>query len=686
MATYPSTQKARIAYWQRQIDYATQKLKPVFDASDVLIKQYENQSSTAREANSESLNFQEGHVSRTKSNLIFGWIDQSIANLLERNPHFQATPQTPDSAKGGKVVSHITNYWYRETNQLHQDERCLLDAFLCPYGVKKLGWSSDVEQRLHDMIDQPGYDFEDDVEGENSFMAVGDTPRVTDTQDHSLHIESHTQALQDPLLPPEAPDVIDAHIKQHQRLWDRAQPDADSSVSWEAPFGQRWDPSDFLIDPYAQDGLKDARWIAFRWRKPVDDVKANPNYENTSGLEPTERAENAPDMDPDLVDDDFGLVVGYEVWARDFPTSNGRRNLLMVFAEGHDQVLRYEEEWPYETLDDYPCELLTFHGSIKSWYTKPGLVLAGADTVQALVNEFLDSFLSTARKSKNVILFDPESVEKDEIDAILNAPDMSAFPVRGLSRGAGVTTLQFGNPIQGQAELMNLLQMHFDRSAGTPQPVALPSQDTATEASIHDRRTTAREARRGNLLAEFQINTVRKFWHMTCQFRPDRMFLIHPKAEEWVTVDDEIVKGEYRFRINVTSQATAKALERKQWSDLLNLFAGLTGVFQQLYGQPPNLARLAERLLVHGYDDGAPEEILPMIAAMNDESALGIEEQAAIAAMMAGTPAQAPDEGPALDRAPRETEPGNRVGAAMPRMFREGAPSEANAAAAAQGV
>ena len=75
-----------------------------------------------------------------------------------------------------------------------------------------------------------------------------------------------------------------------------------------------------------------------------------------------------------------------------------------------------------------------------------------------------------------------------------------------------------------------------------------------------------------------------------------------------------------------------------------------------------------------------------MIAAMNDESALGIEEQAAIAAMMAGTPAQAPDEGPAMDRAPRETEPGNRVGAAMPRMYREGAPSEANAAAAAQGV
>ena len=221
MATYPSTQKARIAYWQRQIDYATQKLKPVFDASDVLIKQYENESSTSREANSESLNFQEGHVSRTKTNLIFGWIDQSIANLLERNPHFQATPQTPESAKGGKVVSHISNYWYRETNQLHQDERCLLDAFLCPYGVKKLGWTSDVEQRLHDMIDQPGYDFEDDVEGENAFMAVGDTPRVTDTQDHSLHIESEVMGYAETLMigptrPPPAPRSPRRHRCPHQ--------------------------------------------------------------------------------------------------------------------------------------------------------------------------------------------------------------------------------------------------------------------------------------------------------------------------------------------------------------------------------------------------------------------------------------------------------------------------------------
>jgi hypothetical protein len=244
------------------------------------------------------------------------------------------------------------------------------------------------------------------------------------------------------------------------------------------------------------------------------------------------------------------------------------------------------------------------------------------------------------------------------------------------SAGPAVQTLDLGRIHGEKGELLSLMQTLFDRSAGTPQPVAMPVE-SATEASIIERRTTAREARRGNLLAEFQVKTARKFWQLTTQFRPERLFLIHPMAQDWVAVDADTATGEYRFQISVSSQATSVALERKNWSDLLNLFSGLAGLFQQLYGPEsmPNLQALAERLLVRGFNELAPEEILPGLATPEGGIPNSPEMQAAIQQLLSGTPGEAPAEGPSTSGPPTETESGERAGAALPRQFREPIPS-----------
>ena len=684
---YGSTDDQKIAYWTRQLDYSHAQLKPVFDAADVLIRQYENEPSSSRERHQEDQQGLESHLSRVKANLVFGWIEQSIANLLERNPTFKITPQSPEAAEGGPVVSAVSNYWYQETNQLRQDERVLLDAFLCPYGVKKLGWTADFDERISNILDEDEgeslFDFEDDIESENLFLATGAPTRVAVEHDHISHIEGHVRALQDPNLDEAGENTLRAHIDRHEKLRNRPEPDRNTDIQWEAPFGIRWNPADFLIDPLAQDGLNDAQWIAFRSRRRVEDIKANPNYENTSGLEPSSRPPGAPTQDPTMEEDDFGLVTLYEIWARDFPTSNGKReNLLIVMAEGHDKLLRHDTEWPYSNIENFPAELLVFQHSIEKWFTRPTLVMAGGDNIQALANEILDSFLNVVRKSKNSILYDPDLVQASEIDQILQAPDMAAFPVRGLAeaQGRAVQPIDFGRISGEKGELLTLIQQLFDRAAGTPQPVAR-GVDTATEASIAERRTSAREARRGGLLAEFQVNTARKFWKMTTQFRPERLFMIHPQAPEWSAVSDEVVKGDYRFRIDISSQQSNLALERKNQMDLLNLFVGITPIFQQIYGAPPNIAKLAERLLTRGYGEQVPEEILPMLAQMGGDEALDPQMQAIIEQQLAGTPGQVPTGGPSLDEPPSEIENENQAGPALPRAFNAPAGSGAQQAA-----
>mgnify|MGYP003644173176 CR=1 FL=1 len=705
MASYPSDKQSRLEYWRRQIEYAEEQMRPLWDASDILQKQYLNEATTEREKMQEQGD-REDHVSRIKANLIFGWVDQSIANLLERNPAFLVTPRTRDSVAGSRTVKHIVDYWYRETSQLQQDERILLDAFLGPYGVKKIGWTIDYEQQIHDMVEQAEFQAET-PEDEITMLSGGIDTRIVREQNHEQFIEHHTRWLQDPMLSEDLPEAgeeaIKLNIKIRKKMLEQGDdPDVNTSMSWEAPFGMRWRPKDFLVDPLAQDGIRDARWIAFRFRRPVEDFQSNPIYENTDDIEPSDRLEGAPDMSQGaLADDDFGLAVGWEIWARNFPVGNRRRsNLLMTLVEGHDEFLQHDEEWPIPTLDDYPVEVLSLNSTSETWYAKPALLLAGADNIQSIAHEILDSYLSIIRKQKNALLYDREVITDDIIEELLAAPDMTAIPAPGLSGKPGaVQPLQFGSVQGDKGEMLGVIRGLFDQAAGTPQPMSMPGEQTATESSIHERRTTAREQRRGNLLSQLQVNTARKFWQMTVFFRPERAVLIDPQANMWMNVDEGTARGEYRFAMDVASQANAIALERKNWMDLLNLFSGLTGLWKEVYGKPPNLADLANKLLSRGYNIPNPEDIIPGgTESPEDEDIINqmltAENREAAGAGGAGGPdvvggADLFQQGggraaPSMDGPPRQVEEAVDGQAAIPRAFNQPAASEAQQSANAE--
>lgn len=687
---YPTTGKERTEYWTRQVEYGLKRVKPFFDAAAVLIKQYEGMAAIDREAIQETSKVN-ALASRVRANLIFGWIEQSIANMLDRNPTFVASPLLPESAEGATKVSAISNYWYRELGQLHQDERCLLDAFLCPYAVKKLGWTVDVDTAVYELRTEPEFDFGDQIEADLLALLAGHQTSVTVEQNHAEHLRVKKQLLStleeranDDNPPDVGPDVIALikdNIVQHKQLQNRISPDAHVGVQFDAPYGQRWAPNDFVVDPYAQDGVNDARWIAFRWRKPLVDVLANPDYDVSSiDRDKIGRPADAPTIDGLSEDDDFAMVVGWEIWARNFPVSEKkRRNLLITIAEGFDRPLQYEDEWPYDTIQGYPVELLTFQSSVHTWYCKPTLVMAGSDNIQALANEILDSYLNVIRKQKNILFYDPDAIDNDTMEGMIDAPDMSMFPIKGLAQSNGhiIQPLQFGNVPQEKITMLNQILGLFDRAAGTPQPNRMDRPDTATQSNIEDRRTTAREARRGNLLGEFQLRTAEKFWQMTVQYKPKRVYLVDPDIAEFISLDDKTAEGMYHFRIDIGSQASSIALERKQWSDLLNLFAGMTGLFQQLYQVPPNIAKLAERLLKRGYNEQRPEEILPMLTQEGGPQTQPIPDQAAVQQMLQGSPAQPPTEGPSVTGPPAEVEAENRVGAALPRQFQQPMPSDA---------
>ena len=618
---YPSKPVDRALYWRRQLDFSAKVLEPWFKVGRRLLHLYENEAYTNREQIRDSSALGEQNVSRAKPSMVFGWIDQSIANMLSRNPQFRVTGRRKDASEGEIPVAGAVNYWYDETGQIHQDRRCLLDAFLFPFAVKKIGWTSDVvpegEVRQSDITNAVF----DDPEEENLFLGAGTPTRVLREQDHVGHLEKHMEILRDPLIKEEIKnEVIQDHIDEHNQLMDEGQPDAHTDIGIDAPFGIRWNPEDFRIDPLAMDGLKDARWIAFRSVRPIDEVKDNPNYKNTSKLKPG-RVEHAPEVSAELGEEDgFAVVTVWEIWARNFPMSSRRRhNILVTIAEsgdgeGDNVLLRHEDEWPYDRLDGYPAGLLNFLQGNKTWLQKPLLALAGFDNMQSLLNETLDSILSNVRRQKTVILYDSDVFAEDEIDAAIMAPDQTPIGVPGLAstQGNPVIPLPVPDNPNDRGEFIQVISSLADRAAGTPTPSASKA-DTATEAAIDERRTSAREGIRADLFEEFQIGTAEIFWRMHTQFRPPMEIEIHPDLPSWSDVDAFTARGAFRFAVDVSSQATAQALERKQWLDLLNLLSGMVEISVSQGQPPPNLAKIAEQLMIRGYGIRNPAELWPAI-------------------------------------------------------------------------
>jgi|1_EtaG_2_1085319.scaffolds.fasta_scaffold00759_12 hypothetical protein len=615
---YPTSESDQTKFWERQIQYAVARMAPFNKVSDSLRKIYDNRASTSREQTRDSTPEGAENIGRVKANLVFAWTDQTISNLMDRDPVFKVKAKNKVAVQGSPIVSSVINYWYDETDQFYHDGKILLDAFLGPFGVKKLGWNARVDEVQEQTVSDISEFVEDNPVDAANLLATGTPLKATESQKHEAHIEAAVQVEQDPTISVDIKEnIVKPYIDAHKKMLSRPSPSRDASIQFEAPYGVWWQAKDFVVDGFAENGVKDARWIGFRWRLPITEIMSDPNYSQSAidQLESTDewRPAGAPEKSPDMQFDDFGIVEGWEIWARDFPVSaTERSNLLITLVPGNDKFLRNDDEWPYEGLEDFPVEVLQLQTGSRTWQSNPTLHLAGADNLQKLQNEFLDSMLNTIRKQKNLFFFDKDMFGADTISNILQLEEGSAKAIEGLANAnrPPIIALPFQQIPEDKQAFLSLSNSLFDRTAGTPQPVR-QDVNTATEASIVEKRTTAREERRTNLFKQMQINTAKKFWQLHAQYRPDRQFLIDPRVDTWANVDDEVVAGDYRFKVDISSAAVSQQVEQKRLLDLLNLTVGIAPTMLQLYKITPNIVQIYEDLLRRGYNIHDVENYLP---------------------------------------------------------------------------
>ncbi len=75
--------------------------------------------------------------------------------------------------------------------------------------------------------------------------------------------------------------------------------------------------------------------------------------------------------------------------------------------------------------------------------------------------------------------------------------------------------------------------------------------------------------------------------------------MIDPRLELWGKIDQATAKGEYRFRIDISSRQVSEAIEAKKYLDLLNLLVGVTPTLLQTGYGHPDFMEVINRLLMH---------------------------------------------------------------------------------------
>ncbi|HKZ39551.1 MAG TPA: hypothetical protein VJ044_01235, partial [Candidatus Hodarchaeales archaeon] len=125
-------------------------------------------------------------------------------------------------------------------------------------------------------------------------------------------------------------------------------------VKPDSPWMLRVQPEDFLV-PFGIKDLASTPWCAFRVCRPLDDVKADPVYENTKDLKPNvsynKKKENSPNQFKQY-DGDTEYLEYFEIWDK-------RDGRIRVYAPNNKKFMRHEEHGL--PIDGLPAEILRFN-------------------------------------------------------------------------------------------------------------------------------------------------------------------------------------------------------------------------------------------------------------------------------------------------------------------------------------
>jgi hypothetical protein len=335
----------------------------------------------------------------------------------------------------------------------------------------------------------------------------------------------------------------------------------------------RVSPFDMFVDPMAGSDWRASRYLIHRTFKSLEDVKANPNYENTKNLKTSSKMTEVifgQYADKEGLSDDTKRVELWEIHDRE-------KGKIRVMATDHDKWLRNEKH-PYE-CEDFIFEMLRLIEVPDHFY--PMSSIAPVESPCKELNKTRTQLINHRKRHKRILLFDKQVLTPDNLEDIEKSEALSLIGVDGREavQGSiqpvpdpplGADIYQIEQVIKGDIrEIYG--QSEYQRSAQAP------GVETATEAMMIERGTRLRPDEMLDIIQDFCVDIAKKRLQMMKQFYTSEhmyRFADEMGQVQWGSFTKEDIQGEYDVDIEIASTMPWSEETRRKFNmDALNLLS-----------------------------------------------------------------------------------------------------------------
>lgn len=390
-------------------------------------------------------------------------------------------------------------------------------------------------------------------------------------------------------------------------------------IKKDSPYVMRISPYDFRFDPSARDAhLEDARWIAIRWIKTVDEVKKNPRYSNTANIKSNYRIDTKfTKIKNNHENNTTGTTVwdrveGWDIWDR-------VEQKIVTIVEGHDKQLRYDD-WPLDYDGSFPVEVFYFNENPDepTPVSDIEIYINSQDELNRIRSLQLDHIrrISQRRYETRAGALEPEAKRK-----LMYGGDGTIIES---DTGSSINPIPDATISQDIYIVAKLLKESTREESGVSlfEKGGAEKFDTATEPALIQQSTNMRRDERVGILEEFIKRIVSKLGKIIQQTLGERDFSLDNQqmklAQEfvphmienivgqdgrvllpWLKASKEDIQGEYDFDIEIGSTRPLNQEMIKR--DALTLYQILAQ--NPLINQEWNTRELLEAFDVKNTDD-----------------------------------------------------------------------------------
>lgn len=432
--------------------------------------------------------------------------------LISRDIKFLLKPSRPQDGDSAAIQQHLLNYSWREMGALRQVKRSVYDAVIIGHGVVKVAYSFDVDEN---------------VDPDAGFLTY------------------------------------------------------ESFVKKDSPFIRRVNPFYFVFDPSAPDAdLESARWCAEMFLRPLPDVLADELYNSEvrelirgGAYAPaalTMRSQEPPTnpapysaYDSMLPEDN--LVVLYEVWDKKFKKR-------YVFADNVPRPL-LEAPWPYEYLDNFPYELVSYIPIPNEPY---GIgIPKWIEDQQHELNRVRTSMFEHRRRFNRKYLALEGMIDEEEADKFIDGEDGTV--VYGRDPRA-ITVVQDGQMSNDTPLTEVAINSDLQELSGQDVLIRgglLQSRATGTEASLRAGLFMGKLGDRVAQIEEFvEAIALQVLKHIKANFlKPKVVELVGPLGDKWpVEVTAENIQADVDVEVeSFSAPKTDEDIDKQQWIQVLQI-------------------------------------------------------------------------------------------------------------------